>query len=139
MKCDFERTLSDGKTGFAEFMEVIEGHLESRDVPVDVVMKFMIAFDEVISNVINHGSLGGNPQITVRLAQDENRVTAEVEDNGVAFDPLSLATPDTSLSVEDRAIGGLGIHLVRELMDSVDYLREGEFNRLRFAKTFLVG
>ena len=56
------------------------------------------------------------------------------EDTGVAFDPLGVGQPDTSLPAEDRVAGGLGIFLVRKLMDDVTYKREGQKNILQLRK-----
>ena len=58
----------------------------------------------------------------------------ELSDDGIAFDPLSLPPPDVSLDIEDRLIGGLGVHLIRTMMDSVSYRREGDWNRLLVTK-----
>ncbi|MCJ2177489.1 ATP-binding protein [Novosphingobium album (ex Hu et al. 2023)] len=135
MNCDYERTLSNGRTGFPEFLESMEAFLEETGAPVAVVTKFMIAFDELVSNILNHGSAA---TISARIFLKESEVAAELIDDGDAFDPLSLPDPDTSLSVEDRPIGGLGVHIVRSLMDHVDYSREGNCNRLRFAKNYPV-
>ena len=134
MIADFERTLSDGKAGLGDFLASIEGHLEGAEIDPGVSMKAMIAFDEIISNVLNHGSEGGFPEVVVRISSRDGELQCEIEDNGVAFDPLEMPAPDTTQSVEDRPIGGLGIHLVRELMDRVEYARIDDRNRLRFAK-----
>jgi serine/threonine-protein kinase RsbW len=97
--------------------------------------QLMIAFDEIISNGINHGGEGRSPTIEIRLVVEDEGVSGEVADDGKPFDPLAAPKPDTTLPVEQRPIGGLGIHLVRELMDDVSYLRDGGRNRLRFSKT----
>lgn len=138
MDHDFERRLSNGRAGFPAMLEAIETFLENAGVSADTATKLMIAFDEVISNILNHGASAADPQISVRLVATDSGITAEVRDDGPAFDPLSLPAPDTTLPLEQRPIGGLGIHLVRELMDNVEYFRDGEMNLLRFAKTCTV-
>ncbi|SKB46975.1 ATP-binding protein [Sphingopyxis flava] len=135
MDCDFERTLSNGRTGFAGFLGSIESYLESLDVPVDAIMTLMVVFDELVSNILDHG---GATTVTVRLNVSVGTLAAELIDDGAAFDPLSCSEPETSLPVEDRPIGGLGLHIVRKLVDSMIYAREGNRNRLRFAKTYSV-
>jgi serine/threonine-protein kinase RsbW len=57
-----------------------------------------------------------------------------VEDGGPAFDPLQQATPDLEAALDDRPVGGLGIHLVRQMMDEVAYQRTGQRNRLTMRK-----
>lgn len=134
MTTSFARRLSDGKAGFPQLLEAIEAWLEERGVPPGPSAQLMIAFDEIVSNVLNHGGDEHAPVVDVSLKLDEHGVLAEVSDDGTAFDPLTTPAPDTTLSVEDRDIGGLGIHLVRELMDDVSYTREENRNRLRFSK-----
>jgi hypothetical protein len=53
----------------------------------------------------------------------------------VAFDPFSLATPDTNLPLEERSIGGLGVHFTRTLMSAYGYRREGDRNRVELRKS----
>jgi serine/threonine-protein kinase RsbW len=140
MTGEFARTLSDGQAGFPALLAAIEAYLESHDVPPGPSAQLMIAFDEIISNVLNHGGGGGPaPRVDVRLDLAGGSAKAEVADDGKPFDPLAAPPPDTSLSVEDRQIGGLGIHLVRELMDEVSYAHENGKNRLRFSKIYPLG
>lgn len=136
MTGEFSRTLANGKAGFPDLLEAIEAHLEQAEVPPGTSAQLMIAFDEIISNVLNHGTDGGAPAIEVSLSIAGSSILAEVSDDGKPFDPLAAAPPDTSLSVEDREIGGLGIHLVRELMDDIAYTRQAGTNRLRFSKDY---
>jgi serine/threonine-protein kinase RsbW len=138
MTGEFARTLSDGQAGFPALLAAIEAHLESQDVPPGPSAQLMIAFDEIISNVLNHGGDGEAPTVEISLAISGGSARAEVADDGKPFDPLAAPPPDTSLSVEDREIGGLGIHLVRELMDDVTYAHEKGRNRLRFSKIYRI-
>jgi len=137
MTSDFSRALAGGRAGFPEVLEALEAFLESRGVPPSVLAPVMIAADEIISNALDHGGKGGVPprvDVTARVANA--RVTMQVDDDGTAFNPLESAAPDTELAVEDRAVGGLGVLLVRKLMDEVVYERHEGRNRLRFAKTY---
>jgi serine/threonine-protein kinase RsbW len=70
----------------------------------------------------------------VRLSAEPGEIKAEVEDDGEPFNPLEAPEPDTEKSLEERTIGGLGIHLVRKLMDRLEYKREGERNLLTVRK-----
>lgn len=136
MPAEFVRILHDGRAGFPALLEAIEVHLEERGVPAAPAAQVMIALDEVISNALDHGSETGSPSVEVALAVQGGAVEVDVSDNGKPFDPLAAPPPDTSLSIEERAIGGLGIHLVRQLMDHVAYSRDAGRNRLRFSKNF---
>jgi serine/threonine-protein kinase RsbW len=128
----FERTLSAGTPGLAGLIAEIEAWLETAGVPPAAAARMMVAFDEVLSNIAHHG--GGT--LSVAIAADDHKLTATIADDGPPFDPLARDAPDTDLDVDDRAIGGLGIHLVREMMDDVAYAREKGKNRLIFSKTF---
>ena len=66
--------------------------------------------------------------VVVEVELNQDRVTVTLTDDGTPFDPFSQPEPDTTLSVEERPIGGLGIHLVREMMDDVSYQRRDGHN-----------
>ncbi len=136
MEASFARTLSDGGAGFPALIEAVEAFLENSAVPAAIAAKLMVAFDEVVSNVLSHGHAEGAPAIEIAITVGERAVVVAVGDDGRAFDPLAAPPPDTTLSAQDRPIGGLGILLVRKLMDEVTYQREHGWNRLRFSKDF---
>jgi anti-sigma regulatory factor (Ser/Thr protein kinase) len=99
------------------------------------VGQIWLAFDELLTNTVSYGfPAGGHHKISVRLDMDGERFTAELVDDGVAFDPLAAAEPDLDAALEEREIGGLGIHFVRVVMDSLDYRREKDQNRLVMTK-----
>ncbi len=98
-----------------------------------------VALDEVLANVVRHGLEGREGacvelELTLDAGVEPPLCRVELADDGPEFDPLSVAEPDTSLGVEDRPIGGLGIALVRRLMDEVAYERRDGRNRLRFSR-----
>ena len=102
----------------------------------DVLFQLRLVLEEIMMNVISHGSGDGRlARVVVNLRQDGGVLRLELSDDGIAFDPLSLPPPDLSLDIEDRPIGGLGVHLIRTMMDSVSYRREGDWNRLLVTKS----
>lgn len=140
MTAGFARILTDGREEFPTVLSAAETYLASHDVPPAALAALMVALDEIVSNALDHGGAAGRiPRITVSFNVGAGQVDGEVTDDGPAFDPLTAAPPDTALSVEDRAIGGLGIHLVRSLMDEVSYRRDEGVNRLRFSKIYALG
>jgi len=111
---------------FAEFAE-------SHGLPTAVRRSIQVALDEFVYNPIVYGfpQLEGGPEAgkgELRIGLDGEKVRVTISDNGPPFDPLAFAEPDTELSVEDRGIGGLGIHLVRQMMDEVGYERRDGWN-----------
>jgi anti-sigma regulatory factor (Ser/Thr protein kinase) len=94
-----------------------------------------VALDEVLSNVVRHGTAGRpDPLIEVTFALKDESLEVTVVDDGLEWDPLTLPPPDTAAPLEARRPGGLGVHLVRSLMDRVAYARDGDRNRLVFAR-----
>jgi len=97
----------------------------------DVTFRLALSLDEIVSNVIRHGfDDDAEHQILVTLAVTDGHVTATVVDDGSAFDPREAPLPDLDAPLEKRQAGGLGMHLVRETMDEIDYRREGGRNVL---------
>lgn len=113
----------------------LQGFWEEAALPAALGFTFELALEEVFLNVALHGADGGTPpSVMLELATDGEEVVLVVADDARPFDPLSLATPDTTAALEDRAIGGLGVHLVRQMMDTVTYTHEAGHNRLRMTK-----
>ncbi len=98
-------------------------------------MKFNLVFDELLSNVISYAYRDeGEHEISIRIGFSGDRLSVAITDDGVPFNPLTAKVPDTSLSLEDREIGGLGIHLVRNLIDDISYHRRIDKNVLTLVK-----
>ena len=94
-----------------------------------------LAIEEIVVNVIRYGyPEGGKHEIQVWLSLEQDRVVATVEDDGVPFNPLEAPEPDLESPIETRPIGGLGIHLVRNITDGLEYRRNEGRNRLMIRK-----
>lgn len=104
-------------------------------LPRSVVDDLSVALDEVISNAIAYGySDSRDHRIAIGLSFDGKAVTAEISDDGAPFDPLKVPPPTLQGNIEERQIGGLGIHFVRSLMDACDYARKDGRNILTLTK-----
>ena len=113
----------------------VRGLWAEHGLPEDLEMPVTLALEEALSNVIRHGCLPGQEyDIQVRFAASERAVEIELSDNARPFDPLSLPPPNLDLPIEQRKPGGLGVFLVRQLMDEVSYEFRGGRNQLRFRK-----
>ena len=107
----------------------VEEQLEQYDCPPKVQMQINVSIDEVFTNIASYAYANGVGQATVRLdvLQEPVCVQLTFTDNGVPFDPLAKKDPDVTLSIEELQIGGLGIFMVKKLMDDVQYeYRDGE-------------
>lgn len=115
----------------AAFAEFAEAHA----LPDSVRRSMNVALDELLTNIVVHGFAGREGgEVTVEVELRADRVSVTLTDDGRPFDPFGRAAPDTALSVEERRIGGLGIHLVRRMMDEVSYQRRGDRNVVVLAK-----
>ncbi len=95
------------------------------------ITEIEIATEEALVNIFNYAYEGKDGDVEVVCRADNNdRFIIEIMDLGVPFNLLSLQEPDTSLDISDRQIGGLGIFLIRNLMDDVQYRREESRNIL---------
>jgi anti-sigma regulatory factor (Ser/Thr protein kinase) len=95
-----------------------------------------LIIEELLTNLVKYGyphptSRGG---ASIALAVERDRLRLDMVDDGVAFDPLAVATPDLDLPVEQRAVGGLGLHLVRSLAAEARYERADGRNRLTLVR-----
>ena len=105
------------------------------DLEPTQVLTFELALEEIFMNIVMHGSQPGvTPWVEVSLALAADGLTMTVEDNGPQFDPLSLPPPDVTATLADRKVGGLGVFLVRNIMDTVTYARTAGRNQLRISK-----
>jgi anti-sigma regulatory factor (Ser/Thr protein kinase) len=125
--------------GIAAALDALAESFAAHGLSKAVTWPVEVALDEVLANVVRHGlegREGGSVEIelTIDTGVEPPLCRVVVADDGPEFDPLSAAEPDTTLGVEDRPIGGLGIALVRRLMDEVAYERRDGRNRLRFAR-----
>jgi anti-sigma regulatory factor (Ser/Thr protein kinase) len=100
------------------------------------VMAINLVLDELVTNTIEYGyEDAARHEIQVTLALEGGTLTIRIEDDARAFDPVAAPPPDLTLALEDRPVGGLGIHLVRSVMDSVEYQRHEGRNILTMRKT----
>ncbi len=110
--------------------EVIEEFGERAGWSMEFVLRAQLILEEMVLNVMNHS--GATDPMVMRLMSGERKAAFEIIDRGIPFDPTQAPTPperDAS-SLEDMAIGGLGIHLVRSMVQEMRYRRAGSANHL---------
>ena len=114
----------------------VNGQLEELNCPAKAQMQINIAIDELFGNIAHYAYTPDVGEATVRVEVIEKPLSVIITfiDGGVPYDPLAAAEPDTTLSAEERTIGGLGIFMVKKSMDEITYHYEGGKNILSIRK-----
>ncbi len=111
--------------------EAVENLGEQENWPLALVGKVNLVLEELAMNTISHGHDAGLHEIKVTFNSTDDALTIDVVDDGMPFDPLTDApVPDVNAPLHERPIGGLGVFLVRKLMDELTYRREEGRNHL---------
>ena len=119
----------------SKFNTFIKSVMEKLNIEASLANKLRLAIEEAVVNVIDYAyPIDQEGTIEMRIMFDGETMKTMIIDSGVAFDPTEKEKADTSLSAEDRQIGGLGILLVRELMDTINYERVNGQNVLTLIK-----
>ena len=119
------------------FSSFIKSVTEKLGIETSLARKLRLAVEEAVVNVISYAYPEGTEgDVTIKMMSDGHTLRFQIIDTGVPFDPTKKEKADTTLSIEERQIGGLGIFLVRELMDTINYERVDGKNILTLIKTF---
>jgi serine/threonine-protein kinase RsbW len=125
----------------ARLPELVDSFGARHGLPAKLLTSLNLVLEELVVNTVSYGyddpgaDAGRDDRsIEIRLRRDDDLITLQIEDDGKAFDPTVLDEPDTDAAIEERDAGGLGIHFVRTLMDTVEYRRVGDRNRLTMTK-----
>ena len=130
---DLHVSLPAKLTEVRNLSSAVEEFGDENQLPLPTVFVINLALDELITNAVTHGTFNApDPTIDIHLKADREVVTLTMEDNGSPFDPtrMDAENVDTTSSLEDRAVGGLGLHLVRTFAHEMSYEFVGGRNRL---------
>jgi len=128
-------SVSGDAAQLSALTQFLQEFWSAANLPPGETVSFELALEEIFMNVVMHGSpVGPMPRVEVSLALCDGSLTLMIEDDGPSFDPLSLPAPDVTASLEERRVGGLGVYLVRQMMDAVCYQRLGARNQLSMTK-----
>lgn len=122
-------TLRNDGAELARVEKFVTDYCEQHALPA---MELNLVAEECFVNIVQHGCAH---QIDLSIEVEGGTVTMAFEDDGVAFDPLSVPAFDPATPMEQRRVGGLGVHLVRTLMDELHYRRANGRNRLTMRRT----
>ena len=131
-----EMTVEADYKNWEKVRNVIEKNLSKTDCTLRDFNKIIISAEEIFTNICKFAYTPETGKVTVRISIYKHPMTAYISliDGGVPFNPLDKPDPDVTLPAEDRIIGGLGIFLVKKLMDNVTYRRIGDMNELTLEK-----
>ena len=120
-----------------EVLAFIEEKLEAADCPPKTMMQISVAAEEIFVNIAHYAYAPDKGSATVRVEVDEDPLAVSITfmDHGMPYDPLAKEDPDIHLSADDRQIGGLGVFLVKQTMDDVNYEYKDGQNILTLKKS----
>ena len=130
-----ERTWLASLDYLEDMRGFVMGVVEEGTLPPRRVSHLDLALEEIIVNICSYAYQTPPGELTIRIEDTPRSFSVEFVDNGVPFDPLSAEDPDVSRPLMERDVGGLGILLVRRIMDEVHYARRGSLNCLRIVVT----
>ncbi len=136
-----ELTLDATPENVDRAIEFVDEILEEYGCKRSVQMEIEVAVDELFSNIAHYAYDPGTGNATVRVDVTEDPLSVEITfvDGGKPYDPLAKADPDTTQSIEERPIGGMGILIVKKSMDAVDYEYKDGKNILTIKKSMITG
>ena len=128
-------TLTNDIQEVAQLAAFVEEACEKAGMDASTTMQMNLAMEEAVVNVMNYAyPKGVQGDIVIEAEEMGDRVRFVIIDGGTPFDPTAEADADTTLSAEERPIGGLGIHLVRQIMDKISYQYTDKQNILTLEK-----
>lgn len=130
-----ELILLNKPSEIARLQDHLEGLGDARGIPPRALHEMQLAVEELLTNVLNYAFTDQTEhKIKVRLQQTESEFSIAVEDDGRPFNLLEHPAPDLSKPLEQRPVGGMGIHMIRKSMDRIDYRRADGKNILTLIK-----
>jgi anti-sigma regulatory factor (Ser/Thr protein kinase) len=115
-----------------KFIELVSRCAEEQGLSPERIIEIGVATEEALVNVCNYAYQDGNGDVKVSCTlDDENRFVIEIEDAGIPFDVISIGEPDLIDDIDKRKVGGLGVFIIKELVEDLQYRREDNRNILK--------
>jgi sigma-B regulation protein RsbU (phosphoserine phosphatase) len=136
----FELSITNRVDEIARVNQSFNAFAKRHGIAAGVRRKMNVVFEELLSNIVSHAYRDeGEHTIDLRAELSADRLAITITDDGRPFNPFTSAAPDTAVSMEERQMGGLGIHLVRNMMDEVSYSRRTDKNVVILVKHLEAG
>lgn len=140
LETEFSQIIEGGPAAIAPALERITGWLETVGAGEAARFRLTLALDELITNVFEHGRPSDDAvSVALKVLPGDRTVLCELRDSGPAFDPFQAPLPDLEASLEDRPIGGLGVHILRQWIPEFGYRRETGHNVVELRIPFDLG
>ena len=133
MTAVLEKTYAATLDKIPEMLGFVSETAETMGVHPKRIMHLQLAMEEALVNICNYAYAVPPGEVTVRIEQEAETFRIELVDNGVPFDPMGMDAPDIKSEIENRDVGGLGILLIRRMLDEVRYSRQADQNILMLA------
>ncbi|MBR3603039.1 MAG: ATP-binding protein [Lachnospiraceae bacterium] len=132
-----ELTLRAETENLNQVLDFVNALLEEKNCPMYVVYELDIAVEELFVNIAHYAYTPKKGDATIQLSFENGSVIITLIDSGIPYNPWTKEDPDTTLSLEERQIGGLGIYMVKNSMDEVDYVYRDGKNVVTIKKSIL--
>ena len=131
-----ELTLEAKVANLQQVLDFVDENLKSMRCPMKILMQIDVAVEEIYVNVASYAYAPNTGSVTIQMELQEHPRTVVITfiDSGIPYNPLAKADPDVTLSAEERAIGGLGIYMVKKSMDKMEYEYMDQQNVLKMYK-----
>jgi len=115
--------------------EAVDEFCAAHALPADCAFKLNVALEELLTNTVSYGyDDAARHEIALDIALEGDAIVVELSDDARPFDPLDAPPPDLDSPIEERRVGGLGVHLVKTMMDDVAYAYRDGRNHVRLRK-----
>lgn len=132
-----ELTVLAKTENLEQVLEFVNGLLEEKNSPVNLVFELDIAVEELFVNIAHYAYTPEIGEATIQVLFEEDDVVITFIDRGIPYNPWAKKDPDITLSLEERQIGGLGIYMVKNSMDEVDYIYKDGKNIVTIKKNLI--
>ena len=131
-----ELTLEAKVANLQQVLDFVDENLKSMRCPMKILMQIDVAVEEIYVNVASYAYAPNTGSVTIQMELQEHPRTVVITfiDSGIPYNPLAKADPDVTLSAAERAIGGLGIYMVKKSMDKMEYEYTDQKNVLKMYK-----
>lgn len=131
MSDSLSQTIGNTLTSLPSLTTAVNRFLDQHTVPHEAIFRVNLAIEEIVTNIIKYGyDDADHHPITVNLALFPDTIRLQLKDDGHPFDPMQTPEPDIHVPLDQRKIGGLGLHLVRATVSRIAYRRENGANIL---------